>query len=213
MPPGKRTIFEMMLHQYWHNIELFILDISRYYRSLDQDPIWISTSPPSTDGRKHSNATSVRWLIYLISNFYFYVFKTWNFVYFIEGIPYSVSAALKGVLKRVRQTRSWYWSWFSKPFVNCPMLRIYRIEASLQSRLKSVCYYRIWSFWNCIVLWLHLVWKTVSYHRYLNGLQTACKKTIFNRLFKDSFSNRWSKRLTGCRVAERCWHKFQDFHH
>ena len=86
MPPGKRTIFEMMLHHYWHNIELFILDISRYYRSLDQDPIWISTSPPSTDGRKHSNATSVRWLIYLISNFYFYVFKTWNFVYFIEGI-------------------------------------------------------------------------------------------------------------------------------
>ena len=117
--------------------------------------------------------------------------------------PYSVSAALKGVLKRVRQTRSWYRSWFSKPFVNCPMLRIYHIEASLQSRLKFVCYYRIWSFWNCIVLWLHLVWKTISYHRYLNGLQTACKKTIFNRLFKDSFSNRWSKRLTGCRECKR----------
>ena len=119
-------------------------------------------------------------------------------------IPYSVSAALKGVLKRVRQTRSWYRSWFSKPFVNCPMLRIYQFEASLQSRLKSVCYYRIWSFWNCIVLWLHLVWKTVSYHRYLNGLQTACKKTIFNRLFKDSFSNRRSKRLTGCRGSQDC---------
>ena len=86
--------------------------------------------------------------------------------YNIYSQPYSLSALLKGVFKRVRQTRSWYRSWFNKPFLNCPMLIIYHIEASLLSRLKSVCYYRVWSFWNCIVLWLHLVWKTICYHRY-----------------------------------------------
>ena len=57
--------------------------------------------------------------------------------------PYSLSAVLKGVFKRVRQTRFWNRSWFNKPFVNFPMLIIYHIEASLLSRLKSVCYYRI----------------------------------------------------------------------
>jgi hypothetical protein len=90
------------------------------------------------------------------------VHKSFNF----SSVPYSLSAVLKGVFKRVRQTWSWYRSWFNKLFVNCPMLRIYHIEASLLSRLKSVCYYRVWSIWNCIVLRLHLFWKTICYHRY-----------------------------------------------
>ena len=38
------------------------------------------------------------------------VHKSFNF----SSVPYSLSAVLKGVFKRVRQTRSWYRSWFNK---------------------------------------------------------------------------------------------------